>query len=293
MFVYLSRKIDPLTKPLADAFLSRCTFSTGTLESLAALVNSEGFSNEARSSQTVKKSASASRAPRRARARALAVEALNGPSADAATSDRILISAAHLFATHGFAHTSMPTIAKQSGITPGAIYRHFESKAQLLVEVVRYALKNLPTSIRVLEPARLDASDLSEFTASYTTPEYKLIRQLSLEIHAAGARDRNAMALLSKVNEEAASVISCSIRDAQKDGTVDTALDPRFAAIFLQATIMGLAHLDTLRPDLIGNHAWHDFILDRVSALLGFHRPAEPKPETDPSPVACAEFDPD
>ena len=40
---------------------------------------------------------------------------------------------------------------------PGAIYRHFESKAQLLMEVVRYALQTLPTSVQVLEPAELDA----------------------------------------------------------------------------------------------------------------------------------------
>ena len=84
----------------------------------------------------------------------------------------------------------MPAIAKQSGISPGAIYRHFDSKAQLLVEVVRYALQTLPTSVQLLEPAELDAADLPQFGASYTTPQYKLIRQLSLEIHAAASRAR-------------------------------------------------------------------------------------------------------
>lgn len=243
----------------------------------------------------MKKSASGSSAGKRVRTKALAMHPLNSPSTQAATSDRILISAAHLFATHGFAHTSMPAIAKRSGITPGAIYRHFESKAQLLVEVVRYALATLPTSIRVLEPAQLDASDLPEFAASYTTPEYKLIRQLSLEIHAAGSRARDAMDLLSQVNEEAARVISGSIAAAQKGGTVDLDLDPDFAALFFQATIMGLAHLDTLRPDLIGSHAWHDFILDRVSAVLGFRRPEDPASDSDHDPCSSnnAEFDPD
>ncbi len=190
------------------------------------------------------------------------------------------MSAAHLFATHGFANTSMPAIAKQSGITPGAIYRHFDSKAQLLVEVVRYALQTLPTSVRVLEPAELDACELPEFAASYTTPEYKLIRQLSLEIHAAASRARDAKTLLSKVNEESARVISRSISAAQKSGKFDKNLDPDFAAIFLQVTIMGLSHLDTLQPDLIGNQAWHDFILDRVSAVLGFRRPTRANPDS-------------
>jgi AcrR family transcriptional regulator len=243
----------------------------------------------------VKKSASASKAPRRAHSKALPGQPLGDPSAQAATSDRILISAAHLFATHGFAHTSMPAIAKRSGITPGAIYRHFESKAQLLVEVVRYALATLPTSVRVLEPAQLDASDLPEFAANYTTPEYKLIRQLSLEIHAAGGRARDAMALLSKVNEESARVISRSVAAAQKTGTLDRNLHPDFAALFFQVTIMGLAHLDTLRPELLGNRAWRDFILDRVSAALGLRHPTEADSNSchDPCSSTNAELDPD
>ena len=239
----------------------------------------------------MKKASSSTKARKRPRAKFPL--GLSGPSAETATSDRILISAAHLFATHGFANTSMPAIAKQSGITPGAIYRHFESKAQLLVEVVRYALATLPTSVRVLEPAQLEASDLPEFAASYTTPGYKLIRQLSLEIHAAGSRARDAMALLSKVNEESARVVSRSISAAQSSGTLDRNLDPYFAAIFFQVTIMGLAHLDTLQPDLIGNHGWHDFILDRLSAVLGFPRPAPAPDDHDAGLSDSAEFDSD
>jgi AcrR family transcriptional regulator len=197
-----------------------------------------------------------------------------GSSAPTATSDRILISAAQLFATLGFAHTSMPAIAKRSGITPGAIYRHFESKAELLMAVVRYALQTLPTSVQVLEPAELDARDLPGFAANYSTPEYKLIRQLSLEIHAAAGRERDAKALLSRVDEESAQIISRSIAAAQHSGAFDRNLDPYFAAIFVQAVILGLAHLETLQPNLIGNRSWHDFILDRVSAVLGFRPPA-------------------
>jgi len=250
----------------------------------------------------VKKSSSGSKAARRTRAKSPRRRRVNsldqgllGPAALTATSDRILMSAANLFATLGFAHTSMPAIAKQSGITPGAIYRHFESKAELLMAVVRYALETLPTSVRVLEPAQLDASDLPEFAASYTTPGYKLIRQLSLEVHAAGTRADDAGALLTKVNAESARVISRSISAAQKNGTLDPKLDPDFAAIFFQAMVMGLAHLDTLQPGLIGNQSWHDFVLDRISAVLGFQRPARARPDSSEDPLSsdAAELDSD
>lgn len=241
-----------------------------------------------------KAGSSGSRASRARRPRS-AERVLASASEQTATSDRILIAAANLFATQGFANTSMPAIAKASGITPGAIYRHFASKAQLLVEVVRYALERLPTSVRVLEPAELNAAELPEFAASYATPEYKLIRQLSLEVHAAGNRARDAMDLLSKVNEESARVISRSISAAQAGGTFDRDLDADFAALFFQVTIMGLAHLDTLRPELIGSRAWHDFILDRVSAVLGIRRTADAGApgEDDPCPPDCVELEPD
>src|SRR5215475_2714428 len=62
------------------------------------------------------------------------------------TRERILEAAAQLFAEHGFASTSMPAIAERSGITAGAIYRHFKSKAELLLEVVKRALGALPLS---------------------------------------------------------------------------------------------------------------------------------------------------
>ena len=59
------------------------------------------------------------------------------------TRERILNAAAQLFAEHGFTGASMPAIAAQSGITAGAIYRHFASKAELLLEVVKRALEAL------------------------------------------------------------------------------------------------------------------------------------------------------
>ena len=181
----------------------------------------------------------------------------------------------HLFATLGFANTSMPAIAKRSGITPGAIYRHFESKAELLMAVVRSALDTLPTSVRLLEPARIDPAELPEFAASYARPEYKLIRQLSLEIHLAASREQDARKLLDTVNQDVTQAISRSIEDAQDRGLFSTILNPDFSARFLLVTIMGLTHMDTLEPHLIGDSAWHDFVLERISAVLGFKpRPA-------------------
>lgn len=51
------------------------------------------------------------------------------------TRERILAAAAECFATHGYAATSIRDIARDVGVTVGAIYVHFPSKGRLLVAV--------------------------------------------------------------------------------------------------------------------------------------------------------------
>ena len=83
------------------------------------------------------------------------------------TRERILSAAAQLFAEHGFIGASMPAIAQLSGITAGAIYRHFTSKAELLLEVVKRALEALPFSFERGSAAD-NAALLPEFAARLT-----------------------------------------------------------------------------------------------------------------------------
>jgi AcrR family transcriptional regulator len=49
--------------------------------------------------------------------------------------DQILDAARKLFSTKGFDSTSVDEIAKEAGLSKGAIYWHFESKLQILIAV--------------------------------------------------------------------------------------------------------------------------------------------------------------
>jgi AcrR family transcriptional regulator len=53
----------------------------------------------------------------------------------AETRQRILVAARRIFAAEGFARTTNRHIAEAAGITPGAIYHYFASKADLYVTV--------------------------------------------------------------------------------------------------------------------------------------------------------------
>jgi AcrR family transcriptional regulator len=56
--------------------------------------------------------------------------------ADTATRERILLEAARLFRHRGYAATTLREVADASGIKAGSIYYHFESKEQILGEVL-------------------------------------------------------------------------------------------------------------------------------------------------------------
>jgi AcrR family transcriptional regulator len=183
------------------------------------------------------------------------------------TRERILSAAAQLFAEYGFAGASMPAIAAQSGITAGAIYRHFKSKAELLLEVVKRALKALPFSFERSSGAD-DAALLPEFAARLTDPALTLLRQLSVEVHAAARRDPEVRKLLAAYNEMALRKIRTLLEVEEQTKPRDTLWAPEYTARALTVFLMGLNHLDTLHPQLVGDQAWRQFVASYVTALL-------------------------
>src|SRR5271156_4035307 len=110
--------------------------------------------------------------PRDASTKAVAEPRRRG-TAKVPTRERILAAAEGLFASRGFDGVTMPAIAEASGITAGAIYKHFTGKAALFFEVVRRAVEAAPASA--------DGGSLPEMVASYTTRRLKRVRQMAVE----------------------------------------------------------------------------------------------------------------
>ena len=190
-----------------------------------------------------------------------------GLDATESTRERILASAARLFAENGFEGSAMPAIAKASGITAGAIYKHFKSKGELLLEVVKRSFESSPLFMQ--NSAAVTATALPRLASAYTEPGMKLVRQLSIEVHSAASRDPEVRRLLALSDEAAIQYISEAIALAQREGRLDPKLNPEFAARLFCVFVMGLLHMDTLLPNLIGDKSWRDFVHDRIAALIG------------------------
>jgi AcrR family transcriptional regulator len=194
----------------------------------------------------------------------------NGAKPVESTRERILKSAATLFAEYGFEGSSMPAIARTSGITAGAIYKHFRSKGELLLEVVKRSFESTPLFVQ--NSATGAATELPRLASVYTEPELKLVRQLSIEVHSAASKDREVRRVLAMSDEAAMRHIGNAISIAQRDGALDPKINPDFAARLFCVFVMGLLHMDTLLPNLIGDKSWRDFVHERISTLIGSHR---------------------
>lgn len=182
------------------------------------------------------------------------------------TRGRILTAAERLFAEHGFGSTSMPTIAKASGITAGAIYKHFDNKADLFFEVVRRTVQSIPLPVAA---STSSAPLLPAIAAMYTTRTQKLLRQLAVEIHSASTKHAKIRQLLRQALDANIQQIRSEIVGAQQAGELDPTVDCELLASAVMVFIMGLMHMETLLPHLVGDPKWHDFVQCRVGTLMG------------------------
>ena len=183
---------------------------------------------------------------------------------ESSTRGRILAAAERLFAEHGYNSVSMPTIAEDSGITAGAIYKHFDSKEDLFFEVVRGAVESAP-----MGPAPAAAMDLPRVVATYATPRLKLLRQLAIEVHSASGRHPKVRRLLRQSLDQRLAQLREGLAGAQQAGELDASADPELLASAVLVFIMGLMHIETLAPQFVGDPRWHDFVRVHVAKLIG------------------------
>lgn len=85
------------------------------------------------------------------------------------TRQKILDSAAYLFAQKGFEHVGINDVMKHAGLTRGAFYSHFESKSDLYAESILSAAKRISKRI---DPAASNALDFDHLISAYLSKEH-------------------------------------------------------------------------------------------------------------------------
>lgn len=184
------------------------------------------------------------------------------------TRERILDAAAELFALKGFDATPMDEIAERASLTVGAVYRHFDAKGDLLLDVVRHALTSLPIA-QHMRGDRGRVELLPEMVSLYLQPSSRRLRRLVSELHAAAGRNPRVARLFREFSERMAADTRVRIETGVTQGVIVNQADLDSAARLMIVILAGLAHLDAIFPALLSNVRWRQFVLEEVARLLG------------------------
>lgn len=107
-----------------------------------------------------------------------------------ATRQRLLRAALELYTANGFRATTTPELAARAGVAEGTIYRHFDSKEQLLNEAYRGAQKWATSVLREIEEAEKGAKARDR------------LARLARRLYEAAERDPAAVRMLFLQREE-------------------------------------------------------------------------------------------
>jgi AcrR family transcriptional regulator len=197
--------------------------------------------------------------------------------AAADTRERLLRAAADVFAERGYDGTRVADIAGAAGVSNGALYAHFASKADLLAAALETHGRRLLADMFITEPDRSITGMLLEI--GHGLLQRRDARgYLVIEALVAARRDADVAGPMGDYMAERGDWLADLIVLAQSDGELDPAVSPNALAHFCLLLSMGSA---LVTPDLhaVDSTEWAQLLSRLVGAL------------SEPSPVSAATAD--
>ena len=183
------------------------------------------------------------------------------------TRRRLLDAAAKVFAERGFEGARISEIAAEAGVTPGAIYNHYKSKADLLLAAIQTQSDHEIASVLGgdEEVGVLDLLSLSG--AALDTRRGRRRGSLLVEAIVASRRDPKVARVLSKAVGGREDVFADLVAMGQASGQVDGDVDPQ--AVARLCLMLGLGSLLVGALDLppTDQSAWSQLIARLVDGF--------------------------
>lgn len=179
-----------------------------------------------------------------------------GPVQD--TRDRIIASAARVFAEKGFQRSSLDAVAADAGMTKGAIYWHFKNKNDLFFALLDDRFRRdtsplfdgLAAMVRGGGDIRAQLGGMFEASLRRCTDDPEWAR-LYLECLSLGRND-DVRERLAAFYEQIWSVSAGFTRELQSHGLAPDRIDPQVAAVFWGALFDGLILAWLIKGDDLG-----------------------------------------
>ena len=164
----------------------------------------------------------------------------------AETRERLLRAAADVFAERGYDGTRVADIAAAAGVSNGALYAHFASKADLLTGALRRHGRNLLADMFAADPGQ-SVMELLLLVGRSLARRRDTRGYLIVEALVAARRDEDVAGPMREYIGERAGFLAELMRLAQASGELDPALSPDALAHFCLLLAMGSA---LVPPDL-------------------------------------------
>jgi AcrR family transcriptional regulator len=183
----------------------------------------------------------------------------------AETRGRLLRAAADVFAQRGYDGTRVADIATAAGVSNGALYSHFGSKAELLVAALRAHGRQLIAELFAADPDR-PITELLLIIGRGLPRHRDASEYLIVEALVAARRDAEVARPMQDYIGEKTDGLGAVVRIGQGGGDLDPALSPNALAHFCLLLAMGSA---LITPDLhaVGDEEWTALLTRVVSAL--------------------------
>lgn len=191
------------------------------------------------------------------------------------TRERILDSAIEVFHERGVARPSLSDIAELAGVTRGAVYGHFDNKADLfsaLCDRIR-----LPTeAISEMDPAAWRNDPLGQMRATWlyvlreVAANYEWRQILEIIFHRCELVEESGQIKqrLHQGHLEGTARLTALLQRAVALGQLPADLDVTAAVPLVHATLIGLLHTWLLRPDDFDLAAQAETYIDTLMHIL-------------------------
>jgi AcrR family transcriptional regulator len=185
--------------------------------------------------------------------------------AAAETRERLLRAAADVFAERGFDGTRVADIAAAAGVSNGAMYAHFGSKGELLVDALRTHGRRVLADMFAADPNR-SVTELLLVIGRWLPRRRDVDSYLLVEALVAARRDEDVARPMRDYMGERADWLSDLMRVAQAGDEIDAGLSPNALAHFCLLLAMGSA---LITPDLhaVDDEEWATLLARIVAGL--------------------------
>lgn len=183
----------------------------------------------------------------------------------AETRERLLSAAADVFAERGYDGTRVADIAALAGVSNGALYAHFGSKADLLVGALRVHGRRVLAEALAAGPDR-PVTDLLLEIGGWLPQRRDARGYLIVEALVAARRDGAVAGPMRDYVRERADKISSLVMTAQANGEIGRELAPDALAHFCLLLAMGSA-LITSDLHAVGEGEWAALLARVVAGL--------------------------